>query len=175
MGGVEGTGQGKGAGDSEKNCWRKASSRWVSWHVGCRWENRLPMPLSYLRRYHLMSSCFSSWCLLQLALSPHLSPLLQHFSCLPWQFISQAHPDLRRLGSGNGSCWAGVGGMGWRRSEQVWSQLRTPAQPTACLTLCQGGLQHSADMGWPSGTAGCLGRNTLCSEIRDSKVGGVIH
>lgn len=61
--------------------------------------------------------------------------------------------------------------MGWCRSERVWSQLLTLPQPAACLMWCQGGLQHSANMGLPSGPVGWSGRNTLYSEIRDCKVG----
>lgn len=99
------------------------------WHIGCRWENRLKMPLSYLLRYHLISSFFSSWFLLQLTLFPHLLPLLQHFSHLLWRFVSQVYADLRWLCSGNGTCWAGVGRMSWRRSEQVGASSPLPLSP----------------------------------------------
>lgn len=101
-----------------KYCWRKGPSKWVSRQRDCRRDNGLKMPILM---YHLMSSFFWSSFLLHQALCPHLLPLIQHFSHLPWQFISQAYADLRQLGSGNGSTWAGVGGLGRCRSELMYS------------------------------------------------------
>lgn len=166
-----------GTGERKMEQWKKAAGARlllkVGWHVGWGWE--MAVPHSLLLRYHQKSSCFSSRLLLQLTLTPHVSPLLHCF------FSSTLKVCF------TGICWREetwfwewkllVRGcvVGWRGQMKCETNSLLCLSPHACLTWCQRGLQRCANVGFSSGPVGWSGRNILCPEVRDCKEGGDIY